>query len=701
MWNPPNPYLTEHREWLGEPPAAQLQVYEDESQSILSRNDSPDLGFRWSVNPYRGCFHACAYCLSGDTSVLMADGTTKRLQDLRIGDEIYGTVRRGDYRRYTRTRVLAHWSTRKLAYRVLLEDGTELIASADHRFLTNRGWKHVTGSEQGRARRPHLTPHIELMGTGRFAESPPADAGYRRGYLAGLIRGDGMIGTYSYDGRRRARDIQHHFRLALTDFEALQRARQYLSDFEVATHLCEFKQAVVSRKPMRAIRTHARANVERIRELIEWPAVQSPEWSKGFLAGIFDAEGSYSCGVLRIANTDPEIIDHASSSLRRCGFDCALDASDQRSVQYVRLRGGLREALRFFHCVDPVISRKRDIEGRALKSDAPLRVLDVQPLGLELPMFDITTGTGDFIANGVVSHNCYARPTHEYLGFGAGSDFETRIVIKRQAPALLERAFRRPTWKGERVVFSGVTDCYQPLEAAWKLTRGCLEVCLAFRNPAAIITKSLLIRRDVELLVALRREADVSVAFSIPFLDEQAARLIEPGAPTIRRRFETMRLLAEAGVPVGIGVAPIIPGLNDADIPALLQEAKRCGAQFAFRTLLRLPGSVKGVFFHRLQQAMPLAAARVEHRIRAARGGPLSDSRFGSRHHGQGQYWETIEQLWTLWVRRLDFDRPAEEKAPAGSTFRRPPERVPRVCSGLVPSIVEARGPQLEFAWSD
>ena len=277
---------------------------------------------------------------------------------------------------------------------------------------------------------------------------------------------------------------------------------------------------------------------------------------------------------------------------------------------------------------------------------------------------------------------CYARPTHEYFGFGAGTDFERKIFIKRRAPALLEQAFRRRSWRGELIVFSGVTDCYQPLEAAWRLTRGCLEVCASFRKPASIITKSPLIRRDVDVLVALAREAEVSVSFSIPFLDEQIARIIEPGAPTIRRRFDTMAILAKAGVPVGIGVAPIIPGLNDSDIPGLLQEAKRCGARYAFRTLLRLPGSVKEVFFHRVREQLPLKAARVEHRLREVREGRLSDSRFGRRHQGQGVYWEAVEQAWEVWTRRLGFNEDqAEPQRP--STFRRPP----------------VESPQHEFAW--
>ena len=277
---------------------------------------------------------------------------------------------------------------------------------------------------------------------------------------------------------------------------------------------------------------------------------------------------------------------------------------------------------------------------------------------------------------------CYARPTHEYFGFGAGTDFERKIFVKRRAPQLLEQAFRRLSWRGERVIFSGVTDCYQPLEAAWGLTRGCLDVCLKFRNPVGIITKSLLIRRDAQLLAALAREADASVSMSIAFLDERIARLIEPGTPTIRRRFETMRILADAGVPVGIGIAPVIPGLNDNDIPGLLKEAKRCGAQFAFKTLLRLPGSVKAVFFHRLKEAMPLRAAKIEHRIREVRGGALSDSRFGRRHSGEGEYWEMIERVWQVWTTRLGFNETNEPEKP--STFCRPPRATP----------------QLEFSWA-
>jgi len=530
-----------------------------------------------------------------------------------------------------------------------------------------------------------LTLKNKLIGTGRFTTPPQEDREYQQGYVCGIIRGDGLLASYNYDGRRRARETLHQFRLALIDTEALQRAQTYLSTFEVPTKQFVFQRAKAGYHPMYAIRAQVRLHVARVEHLIQWPIAATPSWRKGFLAGIFDAEGSYSRGILRLYNTNPDIIDAITDTFRRFGFDYAIEIrpGDNKPVSVVRLRGGIVEHLRFFLTVNPAITRKMDIAGQAIKNQARLRVTAIEPLGLSVPMFDMTTGTGDFIANGVVSHNCYARPTHEYFGLGAGTDFERKIFVKPRAPQLLEEAFRHPSWKGERVMFSGVTDCYQPLEAAWKLTQGCLEICLKYRNPVSIVTKSLLVRRDVDVLQALASEADCSVSLSIPFLDERITRIIEPGAPTIRKRFETMRLLAEAGIPVGIGVAPIIPGLNDPDIPGLLKEAKRCGAQFAFKTLLRLPGSVKAVFFHRLKEQLPLVGEKIEHRIREVRGGRLYDSRFGHRHHGEGEYWDLVEQTWEVWTHRLGFNQEEEDEEPEVSTFRRPPD-----CA-----------PQLEFSW--
>src|SRR5215470_17318005 len=210
-----------------------MTFYEIQAKSIVSRvPEASRMPFRWTINPYRGCQHSCVYCVTGETPVLMADGAARPIADVRVGDAIYGTVRDGFYRRYAVTEVLAHWSTVKPAYRVTLEDGMQLVTSGDHRFLTERGWKHVTGAEQGPEQRPFLTTNNKLMGFGRFAEPPKESSEYRRGYLCGMVRGDGTLGSYSYGS--------HAFRLALVDSEALARTRHFLGTFGILTHEFDF-----------------------------------------------------------------------------------------------------------------------------------------------------------------------------------------------------------------------------------------------------------------------------------------------------------------------------------------------------------------------------------------------------------------------------------------------------------------------------
>ena len=265
---------------------------------------------------------------------------------------------------------------------------------------------------------------------------------------------------------------------------------------------------------------------------------------------------------------------------------------------------------------------------------------------------------------------CYARPTHEYWGFGAGTDFDSKIIVKRQAAALLRRTFQKPSWKGELILFSGNTDCYQPLEASLELTRACLEVCAEYRNPVGIITKGVLVLRDLDVLCRLHQEASVHVYFSIPFADDDVARKVEPHAPSSRKRFEAMATLAVAGIPVGISLSPIIPGLNDEDMAELLARAKQAGAVEAMATLLRLPGSVESVFMERMASAFPDRIAKIMNRIREVRGGAISDGAFFERHHGAGPYWDMIEQLFEVSRRKAGLSVPRDETVPA--TFRRP-----------------------------
>lgn len=265
---------------------------------------------------------------------------------------------------------------------------------------------------------------------------------------------------------------------------------------------------------------------------------------------------------------------------------------------------------------------------------------------------------------------CYARPTHEYLGYGAGSDFDSKIVVKTNAAALLDAALRRASWTRELIAFSGVTDCYQPIEAVYCVTRRCLEVCLAHANPCAIVTKSFLVARDADLLSELSRRAGSRVYVSIPFVDDCLARVIEPGAPTPTRRFDALRRLHRAGVPTGVMVAPLIPGLNDRFIAQVLERAADCGVDRAAYVPLRLPGSVKDVFLARLRNELPERARRVESLIRTMRGGRWNDPRFGARMTGAGAYWDSVRRLFETTARRLGL---LERREPPPPTPTRAP----------------------------
>ncbi|HEY2589749.1 MAG TPA: PA0069 family radical SAM protein [Tepidisphaeraceae bacterium] len=643
----------------------------DAARSIIAKNDSPDVGFTYSINAYRGCSHGCVYCLSGETRILMADGTHRPLAEVRPGDLIYGTERRGNYRRYVTTTVLAHWETQKPAFRVTLEDGTVLVASGDHRFLTNRGWKFVAESETGQ--RPHLTANNDMLGVGALSVAPPPDEDYQRGYLCGMIHGDGLIGRYHYPREGGGGESQTQFRLALADGEGLDRTASFLAKSGITTNRFEFQAATATCRTMKAIRTHARDQVLAIECLIEWPADPSRSWTRGFLAGIFDAEGSYSCGILRISNTDPRIIRHICGGLDRHAFTYVVEVIERTAVkpiQVVRIRGGLREHLRFFHTVTPAITRKLSIDGQALKNNAKLRVASIEPLPGRSTLFDITTGTGDFIANGVVSHNCYARPTHEYLGFSAGLDFETRILVKAHAPELLREELASPKWQPAVVAISGVTDCYQPVERTLQLTRKCLQVLAELRNPVSLITKNHLITRDIDLLAELASLNLAAAMVSVTTLDAELARRMEPRTSAPRRRLEAIELLAKAGIPVGVMVAPIIPGLTDHETPSILKAAAAAGARFAGSVPVRLPLGVAPLFEAWLARHYPGRKDKVLNRIRSLRGGKLNDSNFNSRMKGQGVFAEQIAAMFKLAVRKAGLDNPF----PALSTehFRRP-----------------------------
>ncbi|MCP2638507.1 Rv2578c family radical SAM protein [Microbacterium sp. HD4P20] len=409
------------------PEFAGMTFHEVLCKSALNHVPSSSaMPFDWTVNPYRGCSHACVYCLDPDTQVLMADGRSKRIGDVRPGDEVIGTERHGSYRRYVRATVSAQWTTRKHAYRVTLADGTELTASGDHRFLTERGWKHVQPGPPG-SQRPHLTTDNKLVGFGAGGAPP----------------------------------------------------------------------------------------------------------------------------------TDTEI--------------------------------------------------DLGIIGDAVKSDAPLRVIAIEDLGTTIDMVDITTSTGDFIANGVISHNCFARGTHEYLELDSGKDFDTQIVVKVNVVDVLEKELRRGTWMREPVALGTNTDPYQRAEGRYKLMPGIASALAESGTPFSILTKGTMIRRDLPLLKDAAAHVPITISTSIAVFDDELQHIIEPGTPSATARLETVRAATDAGFRVTVFLMPIIPHLTDsiAAIDHALTRIKDAGATRVVYGALHLRPGAKQWFMQWLEQQHP------------------------------------------------------------------------------------------------
>jgi len=637
-----------------------MTFFEIHARSIINRvPQTSRVPFRWTINPYRGCSHSCIYCLTGETPILMADGRTRPLADLRPGDEIYGTVRRGNYRRYVHTTVLAHWQTVKAAYRVTLEDGTQLITSGDHRFLSNRGWKHVTGAEGGPLQRPHLTTNNKLMGVGAFAEPPKESADYRRGYLCGMIRGDGWISEGRYRRPDGSAAFSPRFQLALVDQEALDRTRGYLAWVGINCTEFTFTEATETRRRIMAIRCGGRDQVWSIEWLIRWPESPSLDWRKGFLAGVFDAEGSHIRGVVRICNTDPELLRWIHTSLQELGFNFAVEhrfVERAKPATYYRLTGGLRDKLRFFLSTDPAISRKRSIEGTAIKSTARLGVAAIEPLGLDLPMYDITTGTGDFIANGVVSHNCFARNSHTYLDLDAGHDFDSKIVVKVNAPDLVRKELGARKWQGEHIAMGTNVDVYQRAEGKYRLMPGILQALLDARNPYSILTKGTLILRDLDLLTAAAEVTSVGLSVSAGCTDEDLWRTLEPGTPSPRRRLDVCATLTDHGLPCGVLMGPVVPFLSDSpsQLAATVRQAAEAGATHVSPIVLHLRPGAREWFLAWLAEHHPSLVPRYR-------------GLYGSRAYAPRDYQDRIaEQVRELAQRYRVGRRRAAPARPAG-----------------------------------
>ena len=524
-----------------------------------------------ATNPYRGCGHACKYCLAPDTLIQMADGTTRQLADVQIGDDLIGVSDRGagNWRHsFAKSRVLNKVTTRKPAFRITLEDGHSVVCSGDHRWLTDRGWKYTTGSMAGPEQRPYLTTQSKIRLLSHAVETPQVTSSYKRGYLAGMIRGDATLKRYDYSGHfqrkgrsaAQANDVQHHFRLALADFDALDRSAEYLLAFGITTHRVAFSDAVGACVPLQAIRNHSKEAFSAITNLIEIHEGDS-EWQRGWLAGIFDAEGGTSSGVLRIHNTDEQILSITDRAMARFGFATIRDAVSQTGCSSVRLLGGLSQTVRFFNLTAPAITRKFPAVGAATRGSS--KVASIEPFGTTIDMLDITTSTENFIANGMVSHNCYVPNVTKQLRdeFNDGAVPRDNFMSKLRADAMKYRA----AGLTGQVMLSFTTDPYHPGDT--HLTRMVLHVLRDHGLAFCTLTKGgPRAYADIDLF----RPSLDAFAVTLTSLDSDFSKKWEPGAALPKFRIAALEEFRKRGIFTWVSLEPVI------DVEHSLAVVDRC-----------------------------------------------------------------------------------------------------------------------------
>lgn len=504
---------------------------------------------RLATNPYRGCGHQCAYCVDGDTLVQMADGSAKPIRNIKTGDSIIGVVINGNARawntRFATTTVLAKIKSEKTAYRVTLADGTEVICSADHRWLTERGWKYTTATGQ---QRPALTLNNSIRKVGAAVATPPVTRAYQAGYIAGMVEGDANLAVYDYSDRRRpsgkTMGVQHRFRLALKDTDALARTKSYLIAYGIDTTDFTFLHAGGE---LAAIGTTSPERYARIEALLA--PQDDPEWLRGWLAGIFDAEGSHGADALRICNTDERILSLTTKALQAFGFSVARDTTAGKRADSIRVRGGRSEELRFWQLTDPAIKRKFTLENQAV-SDS-VRISRIKPLNEVREMFDIMTGTETFVANGLVSHNCYVPQVLKM----PRAEFDAGAVERPGFLGKLERDAAKYAALGvsEQVMLSFTTDPYHPGDTS--LTRATLEVLADYDLPFCTLTKGgNRAVRDIDLF----DKKTCAFATTLTTLDDAFSRKWERGATLPKERIDTLWHFRSAGIFTWVSLEPTL-----------------------------------------------------------------------------------------------------------------------------------------------
>jgi DNA repair photolyase len=668
--NPPNRFERVHLEELpelgfgpaeGEPPEdPRTELLVDPSRTIVATNDSPDVGFDASVNPYRGCQHACSYCLTPETPVLRANMTWCAIGDLEPGDEIIGFDEfpsRGHHTRKLRKSVVERvWWSRQSTVRVVT-DRAEVDATVGHRWLQWKAfrWSRTSQLRVG-ARLRHLFEPLRVE----------MNADYRLGYVAALSLGDG---TFRYRSAWRSDKLGYpaaYWRIAMIDREPLERCIAFMRPLGVDLCLRPFDGGRSARRQILKIETRSLPELEIVSKVIH-AELDSESFRRGWLAGFFDAEG-HDSGTLRVSQPDRTVLERVIRYAASLGFELELEPRDSHASS-ARIVGTVAARMRFFAAIRPAIRRKIDA---CLGFDSVTTAATIEAIehGPTRDVVDIQTTTRTFYANGLATHNCYARPTHEYLGYSAGLDFQTKILVKPRAAELLRKQLMSPAWKPRVVALSGVTDPYQPAERRLRITRGCLEVLADFRNPVAIVTKGFLVTRDADLLGELARVDAAAVMISVTTLDADLQRKMEPLASPPSKRLAAIETLARAGVPVGVMAAPVIPGLTDHELPAILRAAADAGARSAGMVVLRLPHGVKELFADWLTEHYPERREKVLNRMRALHGGSLYDSRYSHRQRGGGEFAAQIQALFETGLRRSGLARRSTPLSTAA--FRRP-----------------------------
>ncbi len=350
----------------------------------------------------------------------------------------------------------------------------------------------------------------------------------------------------------------------------------------------------------------ARVPLAPARPVTAWPDRPDDDWCAGFLAGLIDACGVVEHGELSIEHRDEEVVGRAAGALHRLGFAFAV-AARPAGVRAVLLVGGPAPLQRLLARADPAVTRRRRLAGAVVAGSPGLRVTSVRPLGREQEMFDITTGTGDFVAEGVVSHNCFARNTHTYLDLDAGHDFDSQIVVKVNVARVLERELRSPRWTGEPVAMGTNTDPYQRAEGRYRLMPGIVAALARWGTPFSILTKGTVLARDLPEIAAAARDVPVSTGVSVALLDRALHAGLEPGTPTPAARLDLVRRIRDAGLPCGVLVAPVLPLLTDSPeaLDALLARVAGAGATGASVMALHLRRGTREWFLQWLERARP------------------------------------------------------------------------------------------------